>query len=231
MTRTVASTLPEALAEIFAMEVPLRERLAAYSSAMRRLNSPFVAEYDQLVRRLAAGEAGSQAPGPGDRMPPFLLTDPAGSMVSLEAVLAEGPAVISFNRGHWCPFCALELEALAAAQRSLAALGARIVSIMPEHQTYTAPLQARFGDRIVVLTDLDNAYALSLGLAMWVGDGLRALMAGRGWSLDLFQGNAAWLLPLPATFVVGGDGLVRARFVDPDFRNRMDLDAILAALA
>jgi peroxiredoxin len=231
MMETVGSTLPEALAEIFAMEVPLRERLSAFAAAMQRLNSPFVAEYDQLVARLTAGEVGSEAPRPGDRMPPFLLTDPAGAMVSLESVLAEGPAVISFNRGHWCPFCALELEALATAHRSLAAMGARIVSIMPERQAYTAPLQARFGDRIVVLTDLDNAYALSLGLAMWVGDGLRAMMAERGWSLDLFHGNQAWLLPLPATFVVGRDGLVQARFVDPDFRNRMDLDAILAAVA
>jgi hypothetical protein len=37
-------------------------------------------------------------------------------------------------------------------------------------------------------------------------------------------------LPIPATFVVGTDGLIKARFIDPDYRKRMDLDELLAAL-
>ena len=45
-----------------------------------------------------------------------------------------------------------------------------------------------------------------------------------------FHGNDAWLLPIPAVFVVGRDGIVKARFVDPDFRKRMEIDDLLAAL-
>jgi len=37
-------------------------------------------------------------------------------------------------------------------------------------------------------------------------------------------------VPIPATFVVGRDGVIVARHVDPDFRNRMDIEAIVAAL-
>jgi peroxiredoxin len=48
--------------------------------------------------------------------------------------------------------------------------------------------------------------------------------------LPRFQGNNSWILPIPATFVVGTDGLIRARFVDPDFRKRMAVDDLLAAL-
>jgi len=47
--------------------------------------------------------------------------------------------------------------------------------------------------------------------------------------LPRYQGNNAWMLPIPATFVAGTDGIVRARFVDPDYRKRMEIDDMLAA--
>jgi peroxiredoxin len=48
--------------------------------------------------------------------------------------------------------------------------------------------------------------------------------------LSEFHGNDGWMLPIPATFVVGRDGLVDARFIDPDFRKRMEIDDLIAAL-
>jgi peroxiredoxin len=48
--------------------------------------------------------------------------------------------------------------------------------------------------------------------------------------LPAFQGNSSWMLPIPATFVVGRDGLIRARFIDPDYRNRMMISDMLAAM-
>ena len=50
--------------------------------------------------------------------------------------------------------------------------------------------------------------------------------------LDLtkYQGNDTWVLPIPATFVVGQDGRIRGRFVDPDYRKRMAIEDLLAAM-
>jgi peroxiredoxin len=45
-----------------------------------------------------------------------------------------------------------------------------------------------------------------------------------------FQGNESWMLPIPATFVVGRNGRISARFVDPDYRKRMAIDDLAAAL-
>jgi peroxiredoxin len=227
---TSTRTLAEALAEITAMNAPLGERLAAYAEALREVESPFVEEYDRLVERIRRGLVGTDAPGPGKVMPPFLLLDSTGRLVSLDDLLADGPLVVSFNRGHWCPFCKIELGALAEVQHDFDELGARVVSIMPERQPFTAPLQASLDDRVLVLTDMDNEYALSLGLVMWVGDAVRDLMIGWGPRLDEFQGNDTWFLPLPATFVIGRDGRVRARYVDADFRTRMEIADILQAL-
>jgi hypothetical protein len=81
-----------------------------------------------------------------------------------------------------------------------------------------------------VLTDIDNGYALSLNLAIWVGDELEQLMAASGRDLPSYQGNEAWFLPIPATFVLSGVGIIKARFIDPDYRRRMAVEDLLSAL-
>ena len=57
---------------------------------------------------------------------------------------------------------------------------------------------------------------------------MKALLGNFGLALPSYQGNEAWMLPIPATFVVGTDG--GARFVDPDYRRRMPVEGLLAAL-
>ena len=81
-----------------------------------------------------------------------------------------------------------------------------------------------------MLTDLDNGYAMSLNLAFWVGEEMRALMTAAGYIPPLAQGNDAWFLPIPATFVVGTDRKVKARFIDPDYRKRMAIEDLIEAL-
>ncbi len=213
------------------MDAPLNERLAAYAERLRELNFPFSEAYDDLVGRLLAGEIGTAAPAPGEAMPPFILPAQSGALVSLEELTGKGPVVISFNRGHWCPFCRIELRTIAAYHNEIAAHGGVVVSIMPDRQTFVGKLRSETLEMLPILTDIDNGYALSLGLVLWLGERVKQLMRGRGYHLETFHGNDGWFVPLPATFVVGGDGLVIARFVDPDFRKRMELDDILAALA
>ncbi len=225
-----ATTLAEAFDEICRMDAPLNERLTAYADRLRELNFPFAEAYDDLVARLKAGEVGAMAPDIGDPMPPFLLPAVTGRLVSLEEVLAPGPAVISFNRGHWCPFCKIELGVIASHHEEIAARGAQLVSILPDRQQFARRLPEQVLNNFIVLTDIDNAYALSLGLAMWLGQRVAELMHGHGYRLAEYQGNDGWFVPLPATFVVGRDGRVLARHVDPEFRRRMEFDQILSAL-
>jgi peroxiredoxin len=225
-----ASTLADAFEQICMMDAPLNERLAAYAERLKELNFPFAEAYDTLVARLIAGEIGTTAPALGDVMPPFILPTKSDRLVALEELLAEGPVVVSFNRGHWCPFCRIELRTIASYHREISAHGAEMVSIMPDRQQFVRGLEEETYDALRILTDVDNGYALSLGLVMWLGERLRELMRGRGRHLETYHGNDGWFVPLPATFVVGRDGRVIARFVDPDFRKRMDVDDILTAL-
>jgi peroxiredoxin len=99
---------------------------------------------------------------------------------------------------------------------------------MPEFQPRRLGLG--LNDAIQFLCDVDNGYALELDLAIWLGHEVRDLYLKHGIELQHYNGSQSWFLPIPATFIVGRDGVIVDRFVDPDFRNRMDLDAIFAAL-
>jgi peroxiredoxin len=144
-------------------------------------------------------------------------------------MLAAGPVVLSFNRGHWCEYCLIELAALKDALGEIAASGAQVVSIMPESGEFIAKVAA--DNSFLVLADDNNGYALALNLVIWLGDRVRKLYLLHELRVDQYQGNDGWFVPIPATFVIGTDGIVAARFVDPDFRRRMEIDDILAVLS
>jgi peroxiredoxin len=161
-------------------------------------------------------------------MPPFLLPDQSGRLVALTSLIERGPVAVIFFRGHWCPFCRLNVRAVIKAYDRIRALGADVVAVMPETQEYAAKFKTEADAPFPVLSDLDNGYALSLNLAIGLGVEIERLLS----YLDMagFHGNDGWLLPIPATFVIRRDGTVQARFVDPDFRHRMAIEDLLAAL-
>jgi peroxiredoxin len=163
-------------------------------------------------------------------MPAFLLPDDAGRLVALDELVAQGPVAVTFARGHWCPYCRIAVSALADVAADIRDAGAQVVVIVPDRQQYAAKLKADAHAPFSILTDLDNGYAMSLGLVFWVGEELQRLMQSRGISPQESQGNASCFVPVPATFIVGRDGRIAARHVDPDYRKRMEMDAVVTAL-
>jgi peroxiredoxin len=135
---------------------------------------------------------------------------------------------VMFYRGHWCPYCRLNVRAVIQAYDRIKASGGQVVAIVPEIQEFAEKFKSDSRAPFPVLTDLDNGYALSLNLAIWLGTEIQQLLSYE--DLSNFHGNDGWVLPIPATFVVGRDGLVKARFVDPDFRKRMEIDDLITAL-
>ena len=222
-------TLDDAFRRVRDLDVSLQEQLRAFADTVKRERPEFAAAVDRLIQRLRQYGAGESAPQIGQSMPPFVLPDDAGQMVSLDELLDRGPVAVTFHRGHWCPYCRININALVEAHRELPASGGQIVAIMPDLQKFVAELKAQSNVPFPILTDMDNGYALSLNLTIWVGAEVQKMMEGRR-DLPTFQGNSSWMLPIPATFVVGRDGLIRARFIDPDYRNRMMISDMLAAM-
>ena len=232
MSETSSSNPIDLLTEAArAVDAPLNVRLKRVADEIARLNPRFGEIVERMVARLAGNGVGLSAPVVGEPMPEFVLPDETGRLVSLAQLLASGPVVVSFNRGHWCPYCRLNVDALAKAHPEIVRLGAQVVAISPETVQWTAELKAYAKAPFPILSDVDGGYALELNLLFWIGDEKRDALAAGGTDLVQFQGNETWMLPVPATFVIDHEGIVRARHVDPDYRRRMDIDELLAAVA
>lgn len=226
--------IPETLAQAFSdarlLDASLSQRLMNYRHHSARLRPDVASAYDALVARLEVLEQGAVGPQVGDPMPEFALPDENGAIVTLSSLLRAGPAVISINRGHWCPYCRLELHALAAQFGDIRRSGARLVSIMPDVAEFTRRFRAEQNLPFPILSDVDLGYSLLLGLVFWVGPEVRRLYEELGVDLASFQRNTSFFLPIAAKFIVDVDGTIRAREVNVEFRQRMDPAAILTAL-
>jgi len=229
-----AGSEPDDLRQAFArardLDGSMSERLEAFAEEVRHRYPAFADTVERFVARLHQLGAGHGAPKPGEIMPPFLLPDENGRMVSLAELVEQGPAIVTFHRGHWCPYCRISINTLARAQARMGALGARMVAIVPEKAQFTTEMKFDSNVAFPILSDMDNGYALSLNIAVWIGGEMRDLMGRLGRDLPRYQGNDSWMLPIPATFTVGRDGRIKARFLDPDYRRRAAVEDLIGSL-
>lgn len=227
MAEPIVEELERAFQDVRDENLPLAERLGFVANRVRELSTVFAEAVDQFVEQLEAAAAGTTAPKVGEAMPGFLLPDDNGHLVSMDEMLQDAPLAIAFHRGHWCPYCRLNAVGLAEIQDDIAPV--RIVAISAETGQYTRQIKAEAKARFPFLTDFGNGYALSLNLAVWVPDFMSSLIGGAGWDIPKYQGQDGWILPIPSIFIVGQDGLIKARHVDPDYRRRMEPGDIIAA--
>jgi peroxiredoxin len=226
---SLADAVRDAFLECREMDASLGDRLHAFATSLSRIDPAFAGAVDRLVTRLQQAKVGASAPKAGDLLPPFYLPDERGRIISLPEMVTKGPLAVVVHRGHWCPYCRINTRSLAEAQPRIEAAGGQVVAIVPDRQRYADQTRQEAEGQFQVLVDMDNGYAMSLNLVFWVGDEMRRFMSEAGINLAEFQGNESWMVPVPATFVVGKDGMIRERFVDPDYRKRMTVESMLAA--
>lgn len=187
--------------------------------------------YDRMVRHLIDSDVAGDALREGAVFPDFQLASADGRFVRRADVLGQGPAVISFYRGAWCPYCSAELNALAEAAPAIVKAGATLATISPEAGGAALRTKVERHLPFEILCDLDNVLAMECGLVYPVSDEIRNVYVAEGLDLSRVYGNDAWMLPIPATYIVRKDGVIAKAFVDPDFRHRLDPQEILATLA
>ena len=228
MSHPLADALEQAFQEVRDRDMSLGQRLRVIADLVRERGPGFADAVDQFVGRLEAARAGESAPQVGDPMPLFTMPDQNGKLVSLAKLLENGPVVVAIHRGHWCPYCRLNMVGLAEIEE--AAKPAQIVAMSSELQKYTRTLSEEAGGSFPFVTDVGAGYALSLNLAIWVDEEMSRMIEGAGWDAPLYQGGTGWILPIPAVFVIGRDGIIVARHVDPDYRRRMELADLLSSV-
>ncbi len=198
------------------------------------------ARVGETIARMIAGDIEAlrtsgileRAARAGDAFPgATALLDQHGRAFDLGALVASKPLILTFYRGGWCPYCNLELRAYQQALPAIRAAGAELVAVsfeLPDHALSTAEKNDL---TFTVLSDVGGALASSLGIRFTLSDTVRPFYEKAGHALPERNGDGSWALPLPATFVVERGGRIRAAFVEPDYRRRVDPRAALDALA
>jgi len=221
LEESTAGTSGQTLAQILQERRELAER---YTPA------EVVALYQRAIEEIRASDLFERALKLGDRAPRFELPDEDSKQVTSDALLSQGPAVICFFRGRWCPFDVAQLEAMNDMLPDLQAAGASLVAISPQtqHQSFLMHDQHKLPLRLIC--DSENHVARQFGLVYRVPDYQQQVYRRSFVNLPFANGEDSWELPVPATYVIARDGNIRYARVDVDYRLRPEPMEILKAV-
>lgn len=170
----------------------------------------------------------------GQIAPDFSLPDADGNEVALTALLAQGPVVVSFYRGVWCPYCNLELQALEAAADEFRAKGAALVAISMQGAEDSRKSQQDNQLSFPILTDQGGELAHRFGLRWTLQPYLLKFHKMFKVELPTIHNDGQWNLPMPARYVIDVDRSVAYSEVNPDYTRRpepADLFPVLDKIA
>ena len=166
----------------------------------------------------------------GAQAPDFELPDPTGKQIKLSALLANGPVVLNFYRGEWCPYCNLEIRAYQQSLPEFQQLGAQVVAISPELPDSSLTMQEKHALSFPVLSDVGNRVSREYGLVFTLDASLQPLYKGFGIDIPAHNGDDSYELPVPATYVVDSTGMVRYAYANADYTLRAEPADVLAAV-
>lgn len=185
--------------------------------------------YDEGVETVRKTGIELDAKNVGDTAPGFSLPNATGQTVRLAELLEDGPVVLTWYRGGWCPYCNIALRDLQERLPEFERLGATLVAVSPELPDKSLDTQEKNELEFVVLSDEGNRVAGAYGIAFKLPEPVVDKFRGR---LDIpaYNGDESWSLPLAATYVIDRSGTIRWAFVDADYRNRAEPADVLEAL-
>jgi peroxiredoxin len=169
----------------------------------------------------------------GTAAPDFRISDQDEQPFALSDALKDGPVVLIFYRGHWCPICNRHLSALQDSLSLLTDKGATVIAISPQKSEFLKRTQEKVNAGFRLLSDTDHAVAKAYGVNFEPSateKGMYNTMLGADFKLSHTDGEAEVQLPVPATYVIGKDGKVKWRHFDTDYKKRAHVKDIAAQL-
>jgi len=211
---------------------PLRETYAERKELIAKyVPAEIQAIHSRAVEELKQSGIAERALQSGSQSPSFELSDHDGKLVRLADLLATGRLVICFIRGRWCPFCVGQVEAMNAIYSQIKESGASLVAISPQtvHQSYLMADQHKL--RFPLLSDAGSKVAQAFGLAYCAPDYQQEIYRRVFVNLPFVNGDESWQLPVPATYILDGNGTVSYASANPDYTDRPEPSEILARLS
>lgn len=214
----------------------LQDKLDAMREQFESGRFPLVPTQAQLdtmgraTRSLIDSRQADTALEAGDTAPEFALPGADGAIVSSRELLTRGPLAATFYRGVWCPYCNVDLQAMEEVRPAIEARGARLVAISPQTPANSRKSQRDNQLHFPILCDAGAAVAASFGLRFSLPEDLIEVYKQFGNDLAKINDDPSWVLPMPARYVIGTDGVIAYAEVNPDYTRRPDPSELLPVL-
>ena len=166
----------------------------------------------------------------GQKAPNFVAYDQNGDKFSSSEILKEKELIVVFYRGQWCPYCNRHLSELQDHLEDFKKAGAQIIAISPEKTENINKTIKKTKADFPILWDKDNSIMESFGVNFILAKDLQEKYKKYGVDLTKANGNPSQTLPVPATFIIGKDGIIKFLQYDPDYKNRSSAKEILEKL-
>jgi peroxiredoxin len=213
------------------LKATLKEELDHRRAMMRRFVTPATqAVNDRATEEFRQSALARRALKIGSPAPAFTLPDVNGEPVLSSELLSRGPLVVTFIRGRWCPFCCATMEAWQSVLPQVRESGASLVAISPMTSKQADFMRDQHKLAFPILCDLRNEVAAQFGITYTVPKYQQELFSTVFINLPFINGEDSWTLPLPATFVIGQDGLIRYSWADEDYTLRAEPAEVLTSL-
>jgi peroxiredoxin len=166
----------------------------------------------------------------GDKAPMFMTMDADGNKVSLEDMLKKGEVVVQFYRGQWCPYCNKQLSQMNDSMQMIKDKGANVLLVTPETKEGVGKTKMKTKVKFAIVSDsgmtIMKAYKVNFMLDA------ETVTKYKGYGIDLNAANGANgnNLPVPATYVIGKDGMIKYVYFNVNYSQRASVKDILAAL-
>lgn len=166
----------------------------------------------------------------GDKAPNFLALDQNESRVSLKDRLKEGPVIIVFYRGEWCPHCNRHMSQIQDSLSMILDAGASVIAITPEKGEKIEKTVSKTDASFSIVYDenhrIMDKYKVTFKLSGWK----RFIYGLAGININKASGNRDSALPVPATYIIAKDGTIFASHFNRDYTERMQVIEMLEVL-
>ncbi len=185
--------------------------------------------YEEGIEQVAQSGILKSAMQVGDKAPDFVLYNAIGEEVKLSEYLKNGPIVLTWYRGGWCPYCNITLNKLQQEMPKFDALGAKLLALTPEIPDSSISTKEKNELAFEVMSDIGNEVARKYGVVYSLHE-VVADYYQNGFDLHKYNGDESDELPLSATYVIAQDGMIKYAFLDADYRKRAEPADLLKVL-
>ena len=177
--------------------------------------------YAEGLEAVALSGVLQQARQTGDTAVDFTLTNAKGQKVTLKEKLKDGPVILTWYRGGWCPYCNITLHRLQEELPEFKAAGASLLALTPELPDKSMTTAEKNELEFEILSDVGNKVGRKYGIIYKLTDDV-AKSYQNSFDLHGYNGDNSDELPLAATYVIDQQGVIRYAFLHEDYRKRAE---------